>query len=174
MADAGTAPEPDAAPDRAGLWALPLLALGLGLTSAAVLLPEADQNRQIADERRMLAAQLDALERQAELNGEFLGRLHADPQLAGRLLHRQRPPAPDGDEVALGAGTAAGRFSGSPFALLAAEPTVAPVPAEQPGDLMARLCRHPRSRLLVLGVGLICTLIGLLSGASGPRRTLAT
>ena len=153
------------------MWALPLLALGLGLVACGVLIPEADANRRLADERRALAAELAALQGQADRNDEFLGRLHSDPQLVARLVRRQEPPALPGAEVAAVTATAGGRFAASPYALLAAEPTAAPTPTTPRGGGLAELCRDRRLRLAVLGAGLMCCMIGLLSG--GSRRVEA-
>lgn len=149
-------------------WALPLLALGLGLVACCLLLPAADENRQLANERALLAAEAEALERQVSLNEEFIDRLHSDPQLARRLVYRQHRPDPGTDVVLLGDGRddPRERFALSPFALLAADPVIAPPPAQPGGGALASLCRHPRTKLAVLGVGLMCCLLGLLTGGS--------
>jgi hypothetical protein len=158
--------------DRSSLWALPLLALGLGLVACGVLIPEAEENRRLADEHRLLLAEVEALDRQAALNEDFLSRLHGDADLVRRLVRRQTPvtePAADSDVAFVPLSESTGRFERSPFALLAAERVVAPPPTRPSGGLLADLCRHPRMRLVTLGTGLLCCLVGLLSGGSAGR-----
>ena len=182
VADGGLAESSEReADDRGVAWALPLLALGLGLIACCLLLPVADENRKLADERSRLAAELEAIERQVETNSDFIDRLHADPQLARRLVYRQRPPEPQEQVATLGDGRGdpRQRFSLSPFALLAADPVVAPPPSVPGGGALATLCRNPRTKLAVLGVGLMCCLLGLLAGGGSssdasdpsPRRS---
>ena len=172
VADADVAPDPEASAESA--WALPLLALGLGLVACGVVIPEADANRAIADEKARLAAEVESLERQVELNEEFLGRVHADAELAQRLVQRQTRPGPD-DTVRVLTPTPPGRggtsFEMSPFALLKAETVVAAPPSPPVGGRLADWCRHPRLRLIVLGLGMLACLLALLSGSS-ERRTV--
>ena len=169
--------EAETARDGAGVaWALPLLALGLGIVACCVILPIVDQNRELADERARLAAELSALERQVETNSDFIDRLHADPELARRLVYRQRPPAPK-EGVALlddGRSDPRQRFKLSPFSLLATEPTIAPAPLQPSGGALASMCRDPRTKLAILGIGLMCCLLGLLTGASRPPASEVT
>ncbi len=154
------------------MWALPLLAIGLGLIACAVLIPAADENRALADEKGRLIAELQSLERQEEVNGEFLDRLHADSELAARLVARLKPPAPDADVTVLLPGSVASagmdgvRFDVSPFALLHAEPVIAPPASIPGGGMLADLCRGDRSRLLILGCGLFACMMAVLGGGS--------
>ena len=74
-----------------GSWAIPLLAFGLGLIAFVMIVPASDERAHLADERDRLQAQLDALEQQRDRNADFLQRIHDDPELAWRLIERQRP-----------------------------------------------------------------------------------
>lgn len=160
-------PEP---PQSGGAWALPILALGLGLIACGVIIPAADQNRSHMYERARLQAELDGLERQVALNGEFLNRIHADRELAERLASRQSGRVAEGMVLLRqrqGETNDLGRFAMSPFALVAAEPRARVAPVAAPGGRLATWCRNPRTRLGVLGSGLFACMIGLLGGGSG-------
>ncbi len=176
VADADPAFEPAADSAAESAWALPLLALGLGLVACGVVIPEADANRQLADEKGRLVAEVESLQRQTELNAEFLERVHTDSELAQRLVQRQTRPGPEDDVRVIAAGPSDGKVGGvgvsfemSPFALLSAETVVAAPPSPPIGGRLPDWCRHPRLRLIVLGLGLFACLFALLSGASGQR-----
>lgn len=162
-------PQPDP-PPSGGAWALPILALGLGLIACGVIIPAADENRAQMYERARLQAELEGLDRQVALNAEFLHRIHADRELAERLASRQSGQA--GEGMALlrqrqGQTNELGRFAMSPFALVATEPKAGPPgPVSAPGGQLASWCRNPRTRLGVLGTGLFACMIGLLGGGS--------
>ena len=157
------------------MWALPLLALGLGLIACCLVIPATDTNRGLASERERLRAELDGLERQVAVNEEFLSRIHGDPELAERVADRQLKPRPAGvATLAPGipgrAAGAAGDFAASPFALVRAEPTAPPPrPTPPTGGRLAAYCRQPRTRLAVLGAGLFCCLFGLIGGNAAGR-----
>lgn len=68
-----------------------MLALGLGLIAFVLIIPATDEQAALADERDRLRAQLDSLIEQRDQNADFLERIHADPELAWRLIERQRP-----------------------------------------------------------------------------------
>lgn len=154
-----------------GVWALPLLAFGLGLVACCILIPAADDTRGVMLERERLKGEMGRLQRQVALNDEFLERIHTDRELALRLAARQRTQVEEGVEILSPTlpqpgGGGLGNFAMSPFALVATEPPPpAPVVAQPAvGGRFASLCRDPRSRLVILGVGLFCCVLGLLGG----------
>ena len=163
--DSATAPTP--AP-TGGVWALPLLALGLGLIACCLVIPATDANRGLVLERERLQSELDGLQRQVAVNQVFLGRIHRDPELAERLAERQTHARPAGvATLAPPRGDPSGDFAMSPFALVRAEPQPrAADPAPPAGGRLAAYCRRPRTRLAVLGVGAFCCLLGLLGGGT--------
>ena len=170
------APVAEPAP-TGGVWALPLLALGLGLIACCLVIPASDDNRRLMFERERLRAELDGLQRQVALNDEFLGRVTHDTELAGRLASRQARVEEPGVEVLAPAplGGGVGNFAMSPFALVAAEPTRGPTaPVAPAGGRLAQFTRQPRSRLIVLGIGLFCCMIGLLGGGGRASDRPAT
>jgi hypothetical protein len=159
-----------------GAWALPLLALGLGLIACCFIIPATDDNRILVFERERIRMELATLTRQIELNEEFLGRIHSDHDLALRLASRQRWGAEE--DVAVlwptrpvrPGGGGLGNFSLSPFALLVVPPQTAAVePVPPAGGRLAQACRHPRARLVVLGTGLFACMLGLLAGGGRGR-----
>ena len=172
--DVPTAP-PSAAPATGGVWALPLLALGLGLIACCLVIPATDTNQGLVLERERLRAELDGLERQVTTNERFLDRIHADPELAERLADRQSASTPAG-VATLASQTPRGQvglgdFSTSPFALVRAEPGPPAARAARPaGGRLAAYCRASRTRLAVLGVGAFCCLFGLLGGNAAARE----
>ncbi len=164
----------DEAEPTGGVWALPMLALGLGLIACCLIIPASDDTRRMMYERERLKAEMVALERQVALNEEFLERIHTDRGLAQRLAARQRTETEEGVGILTptwsrpGAG-GLGNFAMSPFALVSAEPAMRPTgPTPAQGGRLAAFCREPRARLFVLGTGLFCCMLGLLGG--GGRR----
>ena len=183
MPATGDPPTTDPAP-TGGVWALPLLALGLGLIACCLVIPATDTNRNLLYERERLKAELDGLERQVAVNQDFLDRIHREPELAERLAERQTHARPSGVATLapqvggrVGGGSIGGSFGGSfgdfamsPFALVRAEPEPPPpVPNRPVGGRLAAYCRRPRTRLAVLGMGLFCCLLGLLAGGDAPK-----
>jgi hypothetical protein len=162
----------DEAPPTGGVWALPMLALGLGLIACCLIIPAADDTRQVMFERERLSAEMESLGRQVALNEEFLERLPSDRELALRLASRQRTDPEEGVGIITPTwdrpgGGGLGNFAMSPFALVAAEPVLqptAPTPAQ--GGRLAAFCREPRARLVVLGIGLFACMLGLLGGGT--------
>lgn len=157
-----------------GVWALPLLGLGLGLVACCYLIPAAQDTRSVLYERERLEASLEGLRRQVALNAEFLERIHTDHELALRLAARQRTlHEPDVGILApsrFSASGGLGSCSMSPFALVALEPSP-PDRGAPPaiGGRLAMLCRDSRGKLIVLGAGLLACMLGLLGGASRRR-----
>jgi len=156
----------EAGTSSSGLWALPLLALGLCLVACAVLIPAAEENRLVEAERRRLVAEVESLRKKAEMNEQFLTRLHHDQRLVERLRRRLRPPGPDENVAILASHGGASRWALSPLAMLEPAPVEAEPPPAIVTGVLADWCRDDRQRLIVLGVGLMAVLVALLAGGS--------
>jgi hypothetical protein len=160
----------DEAEPTGGVWAIPMLALGVGLIACCLVIPAAEDTSKVMFERERLRAERESLSRQVTLNEEFLDRIHSDRELALRLAARQRTETEEGVGIITPTwdrpgGGGLGNFAMSPFALVAAEPVLQPDgPTPAPGGKLAAFCREPRARLVVLGVGLFCCMLGLLGG----------
>ena len=169
--------EPDAAefaPDdiqRArsggGAFTIPMLCGGIALIAACLLVPQVDANRRLAYERMKLQNDLETVDRQVEVNDQFLRMVANDPNLAERLAQRQMKIIRKGTEV-LNLKSSSGDEM-SPYQL-----TAVPVPAALPpyqtrGGPLAALCYNPKSRLYLMGVGLLAVAVGLVMGF-GPTE----
>ena len=146
-----------------GGWTLPLLCAGIALIACCVLIPQADANRRLAYERQVLQLDLDSIERQIDVNAEFLKKVGEDPTLAQRLAERQMKVVPEGTRVlelkhAPDAGTM------SPFQLVSVEPPPALPPYKSVGGLIANLCYDARARLSMVGAAMGMIAAGLVLG----------
>jgi hypothetical protein len=157
------AEEVASAPSRGGLFTIPLLCAGIALIAACLLIPQADANRRLAYERQKLQADLEATNHQVEVNDEFLNKIAADPNLAERLAQRQMKIIRKGNEV-LKLGKEPEGVEMSPFQLTAvAQPPELP-PYQSRGGPLAKLCYDPKSRLYLIGGGLMALAAGLVLG----------
>src|SRR6185312_7773701 len=121
-----------------------------GLIAMCMLIPAADENRQLAYETQKLQADLDQLEKQAATNEMFLKRVANDPVLAERLARRQLKMIPQGTSVLELKGEK-NSTEMSPF-LLVTVPPPAPLPPYRPvAGFLANACRHPKSQLYIIG-----------------------
>ena len=155
---------------RGGGWTLPLLCAGLALIACCVLIPQADANRRLAYERQMLKMDLDSVEKQVQVNDEFLKKVAADPALAQRLAERQMKLIPEGTRVLELAHQKEGD-SMSPFQLVSVAPAP-PLPPYKPvGGLIAHLCYDAKSRLYVIGAALLLMATGLVMGYAPPKQS---
>jgi hypothetical protein len=154
------------APAAGGGWTLPLLCGGLALIACCAIIPQADTNRRLAYERKVLQAELQTVEKQIAVNTEFLGRVGQDPTLAERLAQRQMKVIPQGSRVLdlPQQGTEM-----SPFQLVALPPPVSPRPYQPIGGVIARLCYDSHSRLYLIGVALGMIATGLVLGSAPPK-----
>jgi hypothetical protein len=144
---------------------LPLLCAGIATIACCVLIPLADQNRRLVYQREVLQRDLDHVRMQIALNDEFLQRLGRDAALAERLAQRQMNMVRQGSRV-LEIGEAGGAWHMSPFRIVHVPPPE-PLPEYEPvGGRVAELCREPRSRLYLLGGGLLLMACGLILGAA--------
>ena len=80
-------------------WTIPMLCAGIGLIACCIIIPQADSNRRLAYEKQMLQADLESVERQVTVNGEFLNRVVDDPALSERLAQRQLKRVRKGQRV---------------------------------------------------------------------------
>lgn len=161
------AAEVASAPSRGGMFTIPLLCAGIAVIAACLLIPQADANRRLAYERQKLQADLEAVNHQVETNDEFLNKIAADPNLAERLAQRQMKIIRKGNEVLkLGKDPAGAEMS--PFQLTAVAPPPELPPYQSRGGPLAKLCYDPKSRLYLIGSGLMAVAAGLVLGF-GPR-----
>ena len=156
-----------------GAWTIPLLCAGIGMIACCVIIPEADVNRRMAYERQQLQADLDFVRKQIDVNERFLERVVEDPNLAERLAQRQLRKIRDGTQVLRVKGvddeSDAGGGGMSPFQLVNVSPPPPQAPYRPLGGRLANLCYNPRSRLYLMGGGLMLLAAGLVLGA-GPIR----
>ena len=164
---------PDAAepsePSGGGLFTIPLIAVGICVIAMCLLIPAADENRRLAYERDRLQLDLDHLKNQAKTNEAFLKNLANDPTLAERLARRQMKMVPQGTSVLELKSQKAGDMS--PFVLVTVPPP-AEMPAYQPvGGFLSDACRHPKTKLYLIGGGMMMIACGVVMGRDpGPRR----
>ena len=155
--------EPDEPPARGGGWTIPLLCAGIALIACCVLIPQADANRRLMYERQMLKMDLETVERQVAVNGEFLHRVGEDPTLAERLAERQMKVIPEGTRV-LELKHESDGTGMSPFQLVSVAPPP-PLPPYRPvGGTIAGLCYDSHTRLYLIGSALALIAIGLVLG----------
>jgi hypothetical protein len=154
-------------PTRGGGFTIPMLCAGIAIIAACLLIPQADANRRLVYERTRLQADLQAVEKQVATNDEFLRKVADDPNLAERLAQRQMKIIRQGNEVLNLKSDPDEEMS--PFQLTAIQPP-AEFPEYQPrGGILANFCYNPRSRLYLMGIGLMAMAAGLVLGF-GPRR----
>jgi hypothetical protein len=147
-----------------GLFTLPLLCLGIGLIACCVLIPAADENRRLAYEREKLRIDLEQINKQTELNDEFLKKVADDPTLAERLAQRQMKMVREGNSVLELAGHS--NHDMSPFELVTLPPPPEMAPYRPVGGKLSTICRNPRSQLYLMGTGLMLVAVGLVMGSS--------
>jgi hypothetical protein len=153
-----------------GVFTIPLLCAGIAVIAACLLIPQADANRRLAYERLKLQADLQAVEKQVEKNDEFLRSVADDPNLAERLAQRQMKIIRKGNEVlrlkSPGA-SGSGVDDVSPFQITAVAPAPQLPPYQPRGGTLANLCYNPKSRLYLMGAGLMAMAAGLVLGFGG-------
>jgi hypothetical protein len=147
-----------------GAFTIPLLCAGIGLIAACLLIPQVDANRRLVYERLKLQNDLESVEKQVDVNDQFLRMVSNDANLAERLAQRQMKIIRKGSEVLnLKSDT---REEMSPFQLTAV-PAAAEIPPFKPlGGNVAELAYNPKTRLYLMGVGLLAVAVGLVMGAA--------
>ncbi|MDB5299090.1 MAG: hypothetical protein JWO87_753 [Phycisphaerales bacterium] len=151
-----------------GGWTIPLLCLGIGLIACCIVIPQADVNGRLFYERQMLQADLESVEKQVAVNGEFIKRVMDDPTLAERLAGRQLKTIRKGQKV-LALKHEPADTDMSPFALVTVAPPALPPPYKPVGGGFASLCYDARSRLYLMGAAMTMIAAGLVLGV-GPRK----
>lgn len=154
--------------DRASAWTIPLLCAGIAVIACCLLIPAADENRRLVYERERLRRDLEQIQQQIAVNQEFLDRLGKDPDLMQRLAQRQMKLVRQGTSV-LELNQQEQSSELSPFLLVNLAPPAELPPYRPIGGVFASLCRHPRSRLLLMGLGLLLMGAGLVMGFESRR-----
>jgi hypothetical protein len=153
-------------PTHGGMFTIPMLCAGIAIIAACLLIPQADAYRRLVYERTKLQADLEAVEKQVAVNDEFLRKVADDANLAERLAQRQMKIIREGNQV-LNLKNEPGEEM-SPFQLTAVPAAAELEPYEPRGGIMANLCYNPRSRLYLMGAGLLAMAGGLVLGIA-PR-----
>ncbi len=153
-------------PDRASAWTIPLLCAGIALIACCLLIPAADDNRRLVYEREKLRLDLEQIQKQVAVNDEFLRRVADDSTLLERLAQRQMKLVRQGTSVLELRGRSDHQDL-SPFLLVTLPPPADLAPYRPVGGSFAALCRHPRTRLFLLGGGMLLVASGLVMGAGG-------
>jgi hypothetical protein len=164
----GIAPPP---PDRASAWTIPLLCAGIALIACCFLIPAADENRRLVYEREKLRIDLEHIKRQIAVNDEFLSRVADDPVLLQRLAQRQMKLVRQGTSVLELKGQD-GRHDLSPYLLVNLAPPPELVPYKPVGGVFSTLCRQPRTRLFLMGGGMLLVAAGMVMSATPKRAEL--
>jgi hypothetical protein len=154
--------DPAVAPTRGGAFTIPMVCAGVAVIAACLLIPQADANRRLAYQQLKLRADLEAVERQVTVNEDFLLKVSDDPNLAERLAQRQMKIIRPGTKVL--ALKDSGEAEMSPFQITAVAPPPKMPPYKPLGGTLAQLCYNPKSRLYLIGVGLLLTAVGLVMG----------
>ena len=151
-------------PARGGGWTITALCAGIALIACCVLIPQADANRRLAYDKETLTRDLRNIEKQIDVNREFLKKVGDDPTLAQRLAERQMKVIPQGAHVV---DLTHDSDVMSPFQLLNVAPPTALPPYRPVGGTLARICYGSQSRLYLIGMSLGLIAMGLVLGA-GP------
>ena len=163
------APAPiEQSPSGGGGWTIPFLCAGIALIACCVLIPATDENRRLAYERERLKADLDQLQKQVEVNHDFLKRVGEDSSLAERLAQRQMKMVREGTSILELKGQHTAKPL-SPFELVTLPPPPELPPYEPVGGVLSSVCRNAHSRLYLMGAGLLLSAMGLVLGHA-PRR----
>jgi hypothetical protein len=134
------------------------------------LIPAADENRRLVWERERLKADLEQIEKQVDVNGQFLKSVADDPTLLERLAQRQMKMVREGTSV-LDLKEKTAHADMSPYLLLSVPPPP-PMPPYLPiGGSFSEMCRHPRTRLFLIGGALLSIACGLILGDAAHRPT---
>jgi len=166
------------ATEPASAWTIPLLCAGVAVIACCFIIPASDENRRLVYEREKLKIDLEHIERQVAVNGEFLKHVADDPALLERLAQRQMKMVREGTSVLelRDRAVPASGVQGPPMQEMSVYPllTVAPpdpLPEYDPlGGRFADLCRHPRTRLILMGSALMLIASGLVLGYTTRLR----
>jgi len=164
-------PRPARLEPSGGGWTIPILCIGIGLIACCVLIPQADQNRRLVYEREKLRLDLKQIDQQIAVTEQFLKKLGQDPTLSQRLAQRQMKVVPAGTAILDLKGDFAAQES-SPYLLVSLPPPPQLQPYRPVGGFIAELCRDTKSKLYILGAGLMLMAVGLIMGGDrDPAKT---
>jgi hypothetical protein len=155
-------------PDRSSAYTIPLLCAGIAIIAYCLLIPAADDNHRLVYEREKLRRDLDQIQKQVAVNDDLLHGLAAsDPSLLERVAQRQMRLVRQGTNV-LKLKQSSEPEDLSPFLLVNLPPPPELPPYRSLGGAFSDLCRHPRSRLFIMGAGMFLVAASLVMGA-GPK-----
>jgi hypothetical protein len=141
-----------------------MLCAGIAILACCLLIPAADDNRKLAWEREKLKQDLVHINKQLDVNAQFLKAVGEDAALLERLAQRQMKLVREGTSVLNLKDAIRGRSDMSPYLLLTIPPPP-PMPEYKPvGGVFSDLCRHPRSRLFLIGSALLAIACALILG----------
>lgn len=147
-----------------------MLCAGIAVIACCMLIPAADENRRLVYEREKLRLDLEQIQKQIAINDEFLRRVADDPNLLERLAQRQMKLVREGTSVLELRGEPPQPQELSPY-LLVTLPPPADVPPYRPiGGTFDEMCRHPRSRLMLMGGGMLLVAAGLVMSSAARQR----
>jgi hypothetical protein len=157
---------PNSAPVKAHHgWTIMLISAGIGLIACCVLIPQADENRLMSYEVQKLKIDLEHLDKQVEVNQEFISRLGRDPGLVERLAQRQMKFIREGTRVLeLNEPHLPGEESA--FSLVSIRPPPQLPPPQLRRGRLAAMARQPKVRLYTIGTGMMLIACGLVLGAT--------
>src|SRR5690348_7922344 len=159
-----------------GGWTIPILCVGLALLACCAIVPQVEENRQAVWEREKLARDLAHLDKQIEVNDEFLSKLGNDPALAERLAQRQMKMIRSGTGVLelkgdpVNPATAPAAEEMSPF-LLVSVPPPAPLPDYKPSSGVSQYFLEKRPSTYIMGGAFFLVAIALVVGSAGAPRS---
>jgi hypothetical protein len=149
-------------------WTIPMLCIGIATIACCVLIPAADENRQLRAETQNLQANLTQIKHQIAVNDQFLKSVTDDPTLLERLAERQMKMVRSGEAVLDLKGQAA-RPEMSPYLLTNLPAPAAPIAIRPGNSALDKLAEQPRVRLFTMGAALLMMAAGLVLGVSSPR-----
>lgn len=156
------------APSGSSLWTIPLICAGVAMIACCLLIPQADENGRLVWEREKLRRDLEQIQKQVDVNEEFLAAMTEDRFLAQRLAQRQMNVVRAGTaELEM---DATGGLNSSPFQLVSVPPPAPLEPYQPAGGRLAAMCRNPRSQLYLMGGSLLLIAIGLTLGRDDPAE----
>jgi hypothetical protein len=150
-------------------WTIPLLCVGIATIACCVLIPAADENRQLADETRHLQADLDQINHQIAVNDQFLKSVSDDPTLLERLAERQMKMVRSGEAV-LKLKDEDNRPEMSPYLLTNLPPPAMATAAPVDNGPLGKLSGDVHLRLFTMGAALMMVAAGLVLGVSSPSE----
>lgn len=153
---------------RGGWWTIPTLCAGLAIVACSLIIPQTDTNRRLAWEREKLERDLKSIQKQVDVNGQFLEAVADDANLAERLAQRQMKVYRQGTAVL--ELQRQGKDEMSPFLLTAVVPPDPLPPYQSRGGTLATLFLHPKHSLYLSGLGLLLIATGLVMGGEKRRE----